>query len=121
MAGRGGDVADGNSSRRPTRERKKVEVFNAEVKEVKEFEVEAGKGARVGDIEQIEERMAKMTSNDHNLVALHRLLFKRPGKKHTARGRHPPPAVGPVVRLSAITNDAVGPRNTEEAGGRFVK
>ena len=67
---------------KPKREAKVVERLDiGEVKAKEEFKVVAGKGTRLGDIENVEFRIGKALSSADEVKKLHRLCYGSEGQK----------------------------------------
>ena len=67
---------------KPKREAKVVERLElGEVKAKEEFKVVAGKGTRLGDIENVEFRIGKALSSADEIKKLHRLCYGSEGQK----------------------------------------
>jgi len=67
------------------RERKTTAAFTYAVKEKAAFVVQDGKGIAIGALPDLEKGLAKLKGDDILLTTLHRLFFKRSGKKTTIR------------------------------------
>jgi len=65
---------------RPKRESKAVDTFTVEEKEVKEFVITAGAGAKLGDIENVKIKIDKLSAASDELKKMHQMCFGRPGK-----------------------------------------
>jgi hypothetical protein len=84
------DTEEG-SGRRSTRVRSVVQRLSEEQTvaasaSTTDFEIPSGLGVKLGDVPDIVTMLGKKTSSDKTVVALHRLLFNRPGDSHSRKG-----------------------------------
>ena len=76
-------ATDAAAKARPKREAKAVEHFTIETKEVDpdDLAIKAGAGSKLGDVENIVFKIARLNAQSDELKQLHRVCFGKPGVK----------------------------------------
>ena len=76
-------ASDAAAKARPKREAKAVEHFTIETKEVDpdDLAIKAGAGSKLGDVENIVFKIARLNAQSDELKQLHRVCFGKPGVK----------------------------------------
>ena len=76
-------ATDAEAKARPKREAKAVEHFTIETKEVDpdDLAIKAGAGSKLGDVENIVFKIARLNAQSDELKQLHRVCFGKPGVK----------------------------------------